>query len=596
MILTGLSLSFAVIPEELPIVITMVLAVGTYALSKQNVIVKRLRASETLGSVTVIATDKTGTLTENAMKIGHLYLNNRLRQPSGSREEQEALEQDILALHAQTIRDCEKRSARNPMGAALLTAATELGVDLNRLHTYALTDEFSFDNKTKMASYVYETGADKIIYVSGAPEAVLGTSSQILRDGQAVTLTDAERAKVEDAVAAVAVNGERTLAIAYRTLRTDETREDFVQDLIFIGVISFLDPPRPEVKNVVETCTKAGIRIIMLTGDHLETAKAVATQIGMTDTGGLLTGGQISAMDDRHLQAALKTTSVFARITPEHKLRIVKLLTDMGEVVAGTGDGVNDAPALKESAIGISMGLKGTNAAKAAADMILTDDNFVSIGSAVKEGRKIFDNLKKGIRYYLAVKVALVLIFLLSIILDVPLPVAPVQIILLEMFMDIAASMGFVAEGLEPDIMERPPRDPTENLLNRKTLTGIFAGAGCLFAAVSLCYLLTYYRTGDLVYAQTTSFAAWILTHIFLAFNTRSETQPLIKRGIFSNKVMVLWGVTATAMLLAAVVIPTLHPLIKMTSLTLSDWLLVLGGSLASTFWIDVGKWVKLKQ
>ncbi len=593
LVLTGLSLAFAVIPEELPIIITMVLAVGTYALSKQHALVKHLRASETLGSVTVIATDKTGTLTENSMKLGHMYINGELVQPSGSPAEKGLLEVGILATHAQATVEYEKLRNSNPIGAAIINSAETAGLDVNELHNYVLADEFSFDNRTKMASYVYDEGDERIIYSSGAPEVIMEKSSKILLEGREVEFTDSERSKVAGVIAKVASDGERTVGLAYRALGAKEKRETFVGDLVFAGLVSFFDPPRPEVKGVIAMCREAGIRIIMLTGDHAETAKAIAMQVGMVNPENLLTGEQVSSMSDEQLKEALKTTSIFARITPEHKLRIVRLLKDMGQVVAVTGDGVNDAPALREAAIGISMGQKGTDAAKEAADMILTDDNFVSIGSAVREGRKIFDNLKKGVQYYLSVKVALVLIFLLPILLGIPLPFAPIQIIILEMFMDLAASSGFVAEGLEPDIMKRPPKDPKERMLNKRTLTRIFVGAGCLFVAVSLCYLLTYYRTGNLEYAQTAAFAAWILSHIFLAFNTRSETEPLVRRGLFSNKVMVIWGLTAVVMLVLVTIVPILQTLIRTTSLGWSDWLLVLAASFAATFWIEATKLIK---
>jgi Ca2+-transporting ATPase len=593
MILTGLSLAFAVIPEELPIVITMVLAVGTYALSKQNVIVKHLSASETLGSVTVIATDKTGTLTENSMKLGHMYLDDELVQPSGSDSEKQLLKVGILATRAQVMGEYEKLRTSNPMGAAIVNSAEAAGLSMSELRNYVLTDEFSFDNRTKMASFVYDEDGRRIIYSSGAPEVIVGKSSRILSRGKEVQFGDSDRRKVAEAIARVASSGERIIALAYRTLEPDEKRETYVDGLVFVGMVSFFDPPRPEVPGVIAMCIGAGIRIIMLTGDHAETAKAIAKQVGISDPENLLIGEQISSMNDDQLKEALKTTSVFARITPEHKLRIVRLLNDMGQVVAVTGDGVNDAPALKEAAIGIAMGQKGTDAAKEAADIILTDDNFVSIGSAVREGRKIFDNLTKAIRYYLSVKVALVLIFLLPIILGIPLPFAPIQIIILEMFMDLGASSGFVAEGPEKDVMKRPPRDPKEKILNRKMLTRIFIGAGCLFVAVSVCYALTYYRTQNTVYAQTVAFAAWILSHVFLAFNTRSETEPLVKRGLFSNKVMVIWGTAAIAMLVAVTVVPGLQTLVRTTSLGLSDWLLVIVASFAATFWIEAAKLIE---
>jgi Ca2+-transporting ATPase len=332
----------------------------------------------------------------------------------------------------------------------------------------------------------------------------------------------------------------------------------------------------------------------MLTGDHPDTAKAVAAQVGINSSS-VLTGPEISTMDDSKLGEAVKTTSVFARITPEHKLRIVKLFKANGQVVAVTGDGVNDAPALKEAAIGIAMGVRGTDAAKEAADIVLTDDNFVSIGSAVQEGRKIFDNLRKGVKYYLAVKVALVLIFTLPIILNVPLPFAPIQIILLEMFMDLAASSGFVAEGFESDLMSRPPRDPAAKFLDRGTLTGILASALSLFVAVSFCYLTAYYRSGDLIYAQTIAFSAWIISHIMLAFVRRSEKEPLLKRGLFSNRVMVLWAISAVVLLLAVIYVPFLQGLVKVTALGLVDWATVIAASFVATIWIEAAKYIRPK-
>jgi len=596
MVLTGLSLSFAVIPEELPIIVTMVLAVGTYTLSKRGALVKRLRASETLGSVTVIAADKTGTITESVMRLGHIFSDDKLVQPLGNPTEKKILEMAVLATRAQTTMDSSKFRSINPMGAAILDAAVKAGVQVDDIKKRDLVNEFSFDRKTQMASYVYSQGRGLRIYSSGSPEAVTAYSSKVLKGSSAVRFTDSEKKKISKAIAEITLSGERALGIAYKDIEKKDSQQAPEGGLVLAGIISFLDPPRPEVPQVIKMCREAGIRVIMLTGDHPETAKAIATQVGIDSESGVLTGPEISGMDDEHIKEAVKKTSIFARITPEHKLRIVHQLRESGQIVAVTGDGVNDAPALKEAAIGIAMGQRGTDAAKEAADMVLTDDNFVSIGSAVQEGRKIFDNLKKGTKYYLAVKVALVLIFLLPIILDVPLPFAPIQIILLEMFMDIAASMGFVAEKADPDLMSRPPRDPTAKILDRGTLTGIFVSALCLFVSVSYCYLSVYYVTGDLVYAQTVAFSAWILSHIFLAFVRRSETEPLLKRGLFSNRVMVLWAITAIGMLVAVTAIPILQTVVKTTWIEPIDWARVIIASYLATVWIEVAKYVRRQR
>ena len=594
MILTGLSLSFAVIPEELPIIITMVLAVGTYTLSRRGALVKRLRASETLGSVTIIATDKTGTITESVMKLGHIYIDGELREPKGDASDLGILEMGILATRGQNTLISDKFRGVNPMGAAIVDSATKSGASVEELARRSLVNEFSFDSRTKTASYVYREGAKLRVYTSGAPEAVLAKSSKIVKGSKVVTLTKLTRGQISEAIEQIAKMGERALAVAYKDIEEDVVDVAPESGLVLAGIFSFIDPPRKEVADVIKMCKGAGIRVVMLTGDHPDTAKAVAAQVGI-DSSSVLTGPEISAMDDSKLGEAVNKTSVFARITPEHKLRIVKLFKANGQVVAVTGDGVNDAPALKEAAIGIAMGVRGTDAAKEAADIVLTDDNFVSIGSAVREGRKIFDNLRKGVKYYLAVKVALVLIFTLPIILDVPLPFAPIQIILLEMFMDLAASSGFVAEGFESDLMTRPPRNPAAKFLDRGTLTGILASALSLFVAVSFCYLTAYYRSGDLVYAQTVAFSAWIVSHIMLAFVRRSEKEPLLKRGLFSNRVMVLWAISAVGLLLAVIYVPFLQGLVKVTALGWIDWATVIAASFVATIWIEAAKYIRPK-
>lgn len=368
------------------------------------------------------------------------------------------------------------------------------------------------------------------------------------------------------------------------------------RNLVFVGIIGFYDPPRPEVKDAILLCQRAGIRIIMITGDHPQTAKAIASSVGINTDAGVLSGAEINAMSDKELGKAVKMISVFARATPEHKLRIVKLLRKQGEVVAVTGDGINDAPALKEAEIGIAMGVRGTDVAKETADMVLADDNFATVETAVREGRKMYDNLRKGVRYYLGVKIALLAIFVLPILLGIPQPFAPIQIIVLELFMDLAASATFVAEPAESDIMTRPPRDPKERFIKRSLQFSIFLNAASLFAAVSICYLFIYYRTLNITVAQTVAFAAWMVGHIFLAFNSRSERESLRSLGFFSNKVMVAWAVLAIGTLIAATMVPLVQGLLKVTYLDPMNWAIVFIVTFVCTFWLEVKKYIQSRR
>ncbi len=595
LILTGLSLAFVTIPEELPIITTMSLAVGALALSSKHALVKRLTAAETLGSVTVIATDKTGTITENAMTVSHLYSDGVLTESAP--DEQGLLEMGVLASSPTVGLGGEGMFGLNPMEAAILKAARSSGVKPEDLRTeYKLRDEFSFNNKLKIASYLYEHDHTLLLVTTGAPEVIIEKSAKILNGKKEKLLTQEDKDGATSALAQVSGVGERAIAFGYRKLRSaKKSREELEKDLVFQGIISFADPPREGVAQVIATCKKGGIRVVMLTGDHPDTARAIAGQVGIENVR-LVTGAEIASMTDDELKIVLSTAAVYARISPEDKLRIVHLLREMSDIVAVTGDGVNDAPALREADIGIALGLRGTDAAKEAAGMVLTDDNFVTIGEAVRAGRRIFANIKKGIRYYLAVKLALIGIFLLPIILGLPFPFPPIQIILLELFMDLAASSGFVAEGEEADVMLQPPRNPRERFLTRSLLASIFVSAVGLFLAVSLTYLFTYYSTGNLLHAQTVAFATWILTHIFLAFNLRSERQPLAKLGFLSNRVMVGWGLAAVVTLLAAITVPAVQSALKTSSLSLFDLGFVLIVSVITTFWLDIPKWRRISE
>ena len=592
MILTGLALAFAVIPEELPIIITMVLGVGSYSLSRKNALVKRLRAAETLGSVTVIATDKTGTITESKMRIEHLYFDGKTVEAKNFKEnEREALKTALLASDA--IRDLTVNTVlNNPMAQAILEQIKKGEIDVQKLvKDWSLRDELSFDNKRKLASYVYQYDTSPVVLSSGAPENILAKSTRILLKGNESEITESSRQEVMENMVKMAQSGERLLAFSYHRLPAASKLEkaDLEQSLVFVGIVGFIDPPRKEVKGAIRTCQEAGIKVVMITGDHPETARAIASQVGI-NSARVLTGSEISKMNDDEMKRMIKETFVFARVTPEDKLRLVRLFRENGEVVAVTGDGINDAPALKEAHIGVSMGIRGTDVAKETADMVLTDDNFATIETAVNAGRKLFSNLRKGVRYYLACKVALAASFLLPIALGVPLPFAPIQIIVLELFMDLAASATFVAEPEESGIMRKPPVDPKEKFMNISMLRGIAMGALGLFAAVSTNFLLIWFLTQNLQQAQTVAFATWMLGHILLALNFRSEREPLVKLGFFSNKVMIMWAVLVTATLVVGTSLPVVHEALKITYLNLWDWGLVVVVSFAATFWIELKK------
>ena len=558
MFLTGLALAFATIPEELPIIITMVLGLGAYQLSKKGFLVKRVKAAEVLGDATVILTDKTGTITENKMRVVSVFPHEH--------------EDDVLAAALGALPEFP-------------TSATDLAT-LERAQTGpaptigALIRERSFDSERKTRSTVRVLDGDARLFVSGAPEEVLA-------------LTKEATGSFEEALRSETAKGRRAIAVAERTLPSaarDLPFSEIEKEMTLSGLLFLEDPPRKEVKETVERARSAGIRTIMVTGDHPLTAHFVAQSVGI-DGRRMMTGDELDRLSDEELQDAVKTVAVFARTTPEHKYRLVTALQRNGEIVAVTGDGINDTLALKAADIGIAMGIKGTDAAKEAADIVLSNDNFVLIGQGVFEGRKFFENLRKGVKFYLSVKAALILIFLLPVLAGIAFPLAPIQIIVLELFMDLGASAAFVAEPAEGRIYSDLPRDLKERFVNSAMLKGVAASGLSLFAGVTISYFYALWQGLPLVQAQTFAFAAWIFSLMILAFVSRSETDPLYHSGIFANRAMDVWALAAVAFLFVAIGTPELSAYFKLASVTIVQLATVFVISFVCASWQE---WVKV--
>jgi Ca2+-transporting ATPase len=557
LILTGLALAFVVIPEELPIIITMILGLGSYRLSRKGFLIKKLKAAEALGDATVIVTDKTGTITENRMQVAQVY---------PRREETRTLGAAAASLTEMSL---------SPTDRAVLEKARELGV---KTSFGDILRERGFESNRRTKSVLRARDGGFSLSTVGAPEEILGSSGN---DGP-----------VEEEMKEETAKGRRVIAVAEKAVSDEEADlpfSDLEGNWDFVGLVSIEDPPRQGVKETIEAISRAGIRTIMVTGDHPQTAAYIAKSVSIPSQK-VLTGEELDKLSDEELRKVAEEVSVFARTTPENKYRLVNALHADNEVVAVTGDGVNDTLALKGADVGIAMGVKGTDAAKEAADVVLTDDNFVTIGQAVFEGRTFFDNLKKGFKYYLAIKVALISIFLLPLALGLPLPFAPIQLIVLELFMDLAASAGFVTEPAEKTIYGRTPRNPKARFPDSRMIVEIAVSAASLFAAVMLAYFYARWLNLSDIETQTFAFSAWIMGHIVLAFVSRSEKEPLYILGPLSNRVMDAWAVLAFSFLLVAVSVPSLGFQLKLSTLTASQLGLIFAFDLLTISWLEIAK------
>ena len=616
MFMTGVSLAVAVVPEGLPAVVTITLALGVRAMVRRRALLRRLQAAETLGAATVICTDKTGTLTQNEMTVTHIWLPSGELAVTGVGYDPKGLFQeqghnidcrrrpDLLALlesgmrcnHARIVKDERGwHEIGEPTEAALVVASykASLHPEEEAAHTVS---EFSFNSRRKRMTVIEHLPEALIAHVKGAPEVILERCSRISDNGGQREMTDADRQAATAAYQALAEQGLRALALARRSLPQgiplDE--EHIEQELTLLGIVGIIDPPHLEVPDAIRLARSAGIRVVMITGDAPATALSISRSIGLLATKAI-TGRELEEMDDDGLRNLLQQDVLFARTTPEHKLRIVSVFKKMGQVVGMTGDGVNDAPALKKADIGIAMGLRGTDVAKSASDMILTDDNFASIIGAVEEGRRQYDNIQKFVRYLLSSNMGEVIAIFVNILLGGPLILLPVQILWMNLVTDGMTAIALGLERVEKGIMQRPPRATREPILNRGGIIMILLLGGYIGAAT--LWLFHYYlasgRANGVLLAQTVAFTGIIVLEKMNVFNFRALRVPLSMIGYFSNPwVLLAWTVTI-GLQVCAVYVPFFQKALHTVPLGWADWGLIFAVALPIFVMAEAYKWLR---
>lgn len=615
MFLAGVSLAVAAIPEGLPAIVTIALAIGVQRMIKRNAIIRRLPAVETLGCATIICSDKTGTLTENQMTVRQTVVGNTSISVTGEGYDPKGefrgvgtrgpefnlfLKCAALCNNAQltkgeisvgglfrNIKEARLTNvwgiAGDPTEGALLVMAAKGKVwrkDLERGETRLM--ELPFDSIRKRMSVVYQNHQGQLTaYVKGAPDVMLDLCTHFYREGRVVPLSETAKLEILKENSRMANDALRVLALAYRELECDPTDEALTEELveqklIFLGLAGMIDPPRPAAIQAIQACRRAGIRTVMITGDHQLTAQAVGKELGLLAKGTtVLTGTEVDRLNDDELQRAAQTTAVYARVTPKHKLRIVRAVKRNGHVVAMTGDGVNDAPAVKEADIGVAMGKSGTDVTKEASAMVLADDNFTTIVAAIEEGRAIYDNIRKFIRYLLSCNVGEVLTMFLAVLMGMPLPLLPIQILWMNLVTDGLPAMALGVDPAEKDIMYRRPRNPQESVFS-EGLGWRIVSTGTVFAIGTLMAFAIGLMMGQVELARTMAFNTLVFYQLFFVFACRSERHSIIEVGFFGNIQLVLAVLISASLQMAVNYIDFLQPIFHTVPLELKHWVVVL--------------------
>jgi len=605
-VLTSIALAVAAIPEGLPAVVTVTLAVGMHRMARNGAILKRLAAAETLGCATVICSDKTGTLTMNQMTARALFFHEQRFKVSGigygtagtiqtENDTNPNLELGELLLPFGLCNNAELRDGSvigDPTEGALLVLAAKSGLSIEheRAHLPRIA-EVPFDSQHKFMASFHHDGSLVRVFVKGALEVLLDRCDRVLTAQGSSPLLDEERSELLGQNELMARDGLRVLAIASAALPADVFDPagnllEHLQNLTFVGLAGLLDPPRAETREAIALCEQAGIQVKMITGDHKTTASAIAEMLGIT--GSAVTGAEIDAMSDEVLSEKIESIGVFARVAPEHKVRLVDALQRCGHVVAMTGDGVNDAPAVKHAHMGIAMGATGTDVTKEAADMVLTDDNFATIVRAVREGRTIFDNIGKFVRFQLSTNIGALLTVGIAPVLGMPLPFTAIQILWVNIIMDGPPAMALGVDPTRPGIMNKSPRGLKERLLDGRLLIRL-AGFGTIMTLGTLGVLYHALENNNTLHATTLAFTTFVLFQVFNVFNARSGSDSVFTSYLFTNQKLWFALVGVVSLQVAAVHWPLAQSVFTTTALSLGDWLLAASVA-ASILLIEEGR------
>lgn len=611
MLIFGIALAVAVVPEALPAVVTISLAIGVQRMVKRNALIRRLPAVETLGCTSVICSDKTGTLTKDEMTVRKVFVAGKMLEVSGAGYEPHGkfsengslvdpfpglmtlLKAGVLSSDAHLSRDGDNSQwyiKGDPTEGALVVAAAKVNLHKTELdNQFPRVNEIPFTSERKRMTTLHESPQGKVAYSKGAPEVILNSCTGQLTERGQTPLNISEKETILLSARQMASEGLRVLAVAQKA---DATLEIAEKEMTFLGLVGMIDPPRLEAKGAVQVCKEAGIKPVMITGDHPLTAEVIARELGILDNGSVVTGVTLEEMDDSDLENTVESVDVYARVSPAHKLRVVTALQKKGHFVAMTGDGVNDAPALKKADIGIAMGITGTDVTKEAAAMTLTDDNFASIVAAVEEGRGVFDNIKKYLMFLLSSNIGEICLMAAATLLGLPLPLSAVQILYVNLATDGLPALALAVDPREADLMRRKPRNPRTGIFTRPVITLMLSG-GLWSAGVNIGLFTWALNSGrSIEEAMAMTFVSLVLIQFFKAYNFRSDRNSVLNRP-FANKWLNLAILWELGLLALVVYLPFFQTPFGTFSLPLSDLVIVVALAFTVSPVLEVAKWME---